>query len=113
MKVTVDSKKGLKTNLTVFVDKKIIGERMNLRLIELSKTVNLKGFRPGKVPAEVLRRQFGKAVYSEILEKILQETSTKALEEKKIKVAGQPKLCLLYTSPSPRDGLLSRMPSSA
>jgi len=94
MKVTVDSKKGLKTNLTVFVDKKIIGERMNLRLIELSKTVNLKGFRPGKVPAEVLRRQFGKAVYSEILEKILQETSTKALEEKKIKVAGQPKLDL-------------------
>ena len=94
MKVTVDSKKGLKTNLKVFVDKKTIDEKINLRLNELSKTANIKGFRPGKVPTDVLKRQFGKAVYGEVLEKILKETSTKALEEKKIKVAGQPKLDL-------------------
>ena len=94
MKVTVDSKKGLKTNLKVFVDKKTINEKIGARLIELSKTVNIKGFRPGKVPVDVLKRQFGKAVYGEVLEKILKETSTQALEEKKIKVAGQPKLDL-------------------
>ena len=92
MKVTVDSKKGLKTNLKVFIDKKTIEEKMSVRLSELSKTVNLKGFRPGKVPKEILKQQFGKAVYGEILEKILRETSTKAIEEKKIKVAGQPKI---------------------
>ena len=94
MKVTVDSKKGLKTNLKVFVDKKTIEEKIGVRLNELSKTVNLKGFRPGKVPVDVLKRQFGKVVYGEVLEKILKETSTQALEEKKIKVAGQPKLDL-------------------
>ena len=94
MKVTVDSKKGLKTNLKVFVDKKTIDEKIAARLVELSKTVNLKGFRPGKVPANVLKRQFGKAIYGEVLEKILKETSTQAIEEKKIKVAGQPKLDL-------------------
>ena len=94
MKITVDSKKGLKTNLKVFVDKKTIDDRMGARLIELSKTVNIKGFRPGKVPIDVLKRQFGKAIYGEVLEKVLKETSTKALEEKKIKVAGQPKLDL-------------------
>jgi trigger factor len=94
MKVTVDSKKGLKTNLKVFVDKKTIDDRIGARLIELSKTVNLKGFRPGKVPVDILKKQFGKAVYGEILEKVLKETSTKALEEKKIKVVGQPKLDL-------------------
>ena len=94
MKVTVDSKKGLKTNLKVFVDKKTINDRMGERLIELSKTVNIKGFRQGKVPVDVLKRQFGKAIYGEVLEKVLKETSTKALEEKKIKVAGQPKLDL-------------------
>ena len=94
MKVTVDSKKGLKTNLKVFVDKKTIEEKIGVRLTELSKTVNLKGFRPGKAPLNVLKRQFGKAVYGEVLEKILKETSTKALEEKKIKTAGQPKLDL-------------------
>ena len=94
MKVTVDSKKGLKTNLKVFVDKKTIEEKISTRLNELSKTVNIKGFRPGKVPVDVLKRQFGKAVYGEVLEKILKETSTRALEEKKIKIAGQPKLDL-------------------
>ena len=94
MKVTVESKKGLKTNLIVFLDKKPIQEKIGFRLNELSKEVNLKGFRPGKVPVEVLKRQFGKAVYGEVLQKILQETSSKAIEEKKIKVAGQPKLDL-------------------
>ena len=80
MKVTVDSKKGLRTNLKVFVDKKAIDERIGARLIELSKTVNLKGFRPGKVPVTVLKKQFGKAVYGEVLEKILRETSNQAIE---------------------------------
>jgi len=94
MKVTIDSKKGLKTNLTVSVDKKTIDEKIEVRLKELSKTMDLKGFRPGKVPVTVIKRQFGKAVYSEILEKILKETSTKAIEDKKIRIAGQPKLDL-------------------
>ena len=94
MKVTVDSKKGLKTNLKVFVDRKSIDEKIGTRLNELSKTVNIKGFRPGKVPVEVLKNQFGKAVYGEVLEKVLKETSSQAIEEKKIKIAGQPKLDL-------------------
>ena len=94
MKVTVDSKKGLKTKLKIFIDKKTIKERIQVRLLELSKTINLKGFRPGKVPPNVIKSQFGKAVYGEILEKILKETSEKAIKEQKIKVAGHPKVDL-------------------
>ena len=94
MKVTVDSKKGLKTNLKVFVEKKTIEEKIGIRLTELSKTVSIKGFRPGKVPTEVLKRQFGKAVYGEVIDKVLKETSTKALQDNKIKPAGQPKIDL-------------------
>jgi len=94
MKVTVDSKKGLKTDLRVTVDKKTINDQMLGRFEELKKTVNLKGFRPGKVPIEILKRQFGKAVYGEVLDKVLKESSTKALEDKKIKVVGQPKIDL-------------------
>ena len=94
MKVTVDSKKGLKTDLRVTVDKKTINDQMLGRFEELKKTVNLKGFRPGKVPIEILKRQFGKAVYGEVLDKVLKESSSKALEDKKIKVAGQPKIDL-------------------
>ena len=94
MKVTVDSKKGLKTELRVTVDKKTINDQMVGRFEELKKTINLKGFRPGKVPIEILKRQFGKAVYGEVLDKVLKESSGKALEDKKIKVAGQPKIDL-------------------
>ena len=94
MKVTIDSKKGLTTDLRVTVDKKTINDQIIGRFEELKKTVNLKGFRPGKVPVEILKRQFGKAVYGEILDKVLKESSTKALEDKKIKVAGQPKIDL-------------------
>ena len=94
MKVTVDSKKGLKTDLKVIIDKKTINDQMAGRFEELKKTINLKGFRPGKVPVEILKKQFGKAVYGEVLDKVLKETSTKALEDNKIKVAGQPKIDL-------------------
>ena len=61
---------------------------------EIKGSINLKGFRPGKVPRDILKRQFGKAVFSEVLDKVLKDTSTKALEENKIKPAGQPKLDL-------------------
>ena len=94
MKVTIDNKKGLKTDLKVFIDKKTMNGYMAEKYEELKKTVVLKGFRPGKVPLEVLKRQFGKAIYGEVLDKVLKETSTKALDEKKIKVAGQPKIDL-------------------
>ena len=94
MKVTVENKKGLNKDLKVFVDKKTMNTYMDEKYNEIKETVNLKGFRPGKVPKEILKRQFGKAVFSEVLDKILKETSTKALEENKIKPAGQPKLDL-------------------
>jgi trigger factor len=67
---------------------------MDEKYEEIKSTVNLKGFRPGKVPKEVLKRQFGKAVFGEVLDKVLKDTSAKALEENKIKPAGQPKLDL-------------------
>ena len=94
MKVTVENKKGLNKDIKVFVDKKTMNSYMDEKYEEVKSTVNLKGFRPGKVPREVLKRQFGKAIFSEVLDKVLKDTSTKALEENKIKPAGQPKLDL-------------------
>jgi trigger factor len=94
MKVTVENKKGLNKDIKVFIDKKTMSTYMDEKYEEIKSTVNLKGFRPGKVPREILKRQFGKAVFSEVLDKVLKDTSTKALEENKIKPAGQPKLDL-------------------
>jgi len=94
MKVTVENKKGLNKDLKVFVDKKTMNTYMDEKYEEIKSSVNLKGFRPGKVPREILKRQFGRAVFNEVLDKVLKDTSTKALEENKIKPAGQPKLDL-------------------
>ncbi len=94
MKVTVENKKGLNKDVKVFVDKKTINSYMDEKYEEIKDTVNLKGFRPGKVPREILKRQFGKAIFSEVLDKVLKDTTTKALEENRIKPAGQPKLDL-------------------
>ena len=94
MKVTIENKKGLNKDVKVFVDKKTMNNYMDEKYEEIKGTVNLKGFRPGKVPREVLKRQFGKAIFGEVLDKVLKETSTKALTENKIKPAGQPKLDL-------------------
>ena len=94
MKVTVENKKGLNKDIKVFIDKKTMDSYMDEKYAEIKNTVNLKGFRPGKIPREILKRQFGKAVFSEVLDKVIKDTSTKALEENKIKPAGQPKLDL-------------------
>ena len=94
MKVTVENKKGLNKDLKILIDKETMNSYMDEKYEEIKGTVNLKGFRPGKVPKEVLKRQFGKAVFGEVLDKVLKDTSTKALEENKIKPAGQPKLDL-------------------
>ena len=67
MKVTVENKKGLNKDVKVFVDKKTMNTYMDEKYEEIKGTVNLKGFRPGKVPREILKRQFGKAIFSEVL----------------------------------------------
>ena len=94
MKVRVNSKKGLKTTLSVLVDKKTIQTKLDKKLHELQHKVHLKGFRPGKVPPNVIKNQFGKAIYGEVIDSILKESSAKAIQDNKLKVAGQPKIDL-------------------
>ncbi len=94
MKVTVENKKGLNKDLKVFIDKKTMTTHFEEKYNEIKDKVVLKGFRPGKVPREILKRQFGQALMGEVLDKVLKETTTKALEDNKIKPAGQPKIDL-------------------
>ena len=92
MKVTVENKKGLEKAIKVIIDKKTIAEKLDTKFEEIKKDVVLKGFRPGKVPTVILKRQFGKAVYGEVIDNVLKDSTTKVLEENKIKPAGQPKI---------------------
>ena len=94
MKVQVQSKKGLKTTLSIIVDKAEIKKKLDDRLLELRNEIDLKGFRKGKVPPLVIKNQFGKAIYGDVIDKILKESTTKAIQDKKLKIAGQPKIDL-------------------
>ena len=94
MKVTVENKKNLEKNLKVLIDKTTINKELEQRYEQIKKDFVLKGFRPGKVPTDIIKKQFGKAVYGEVIDKILKESSAKALDEKKIRPALQPKIDL-------------------
>ena len=94
MKVTIENKKGLGKDIKVVVDKKTMDTYLEEKYDEIRKNYTLKGFRPGKAPREILKRQFGEAIMGEVLDKVLKETSTRALEENKIRPATQPKIDL-------------------
>ena len=59
MQVTEISNEGLRREYTVLIPKGDIEERMNYRLSEVGATVNVPGFRPGKVPLVILKKRFG------------------------------------------------------
>ena len=94
MKVTIENKKGLGKDIKVIVDKKTMDTYLEERYEEIRKNYTLKGFRPGKAPKEILKRQFGEAIMGEVLDKVLKDTSAKALQENKIRPATQPKIDL-------------------
>ncbi len=94
MKVTIENKKGLGKDIKIIVDKKTMDTYLDQKYNEIRKNYTLKGFRPGKAPREILKRQFGDAIMGEVLDKVLKDTSTKALEENKIRPAIQPKIDL-------------------
>lgn len=95
MQVTETSSEGLRREYSVVVPKEDIDGRMNERLVEVGGSVSVPGFRPGKVPMPVLKQRYGQAVRGEILEQTIQDTIQRALEEKDIRPAMEPKIDLV------------------
>jgi len=62
------------------------------RLQRMSRTVRLKGFRPGKVPVKVVRQQFGQQVRQEVLGDVMQSTFNEAVVQEKLTPAGGPRI---------------------
>ena len=79
------SSKGLESKLSVTITKKEIQKQIDTKLDEIKGTINLKGFRPGKAPKELLKKQFGKALYGEVIEKTLNETDLEQINNLIIK----------------------------
>ncbi|MGH1417383.1 MAG: trigger factor [Hyphomicrobiaceae bacterium] len=85
---------GLSRTLEVVVGAGELNERFDTRLGELRNTVQLKGFRKGKVPVTHLKKVYGKQVMAEILEQTVKETSSKAIQDREERAAAQPEIKL-------------------
>ncbi|MBM3538541.1 MAG: trigger factor [Alphaproteobacteria bacterium] len=92
MQVTEISNDGLKREFKVTIQSSDIQTKVDHRLEELGRTVNLPGFRPGKVPMPVLRKRFGTSVMGEVLERAVSDSSYQAMGERGLRPAMQPKI---------------------
>lgn len=92
MQITEASNEGLKRTLKVTVGAGELNERFTTRLDQVKDTVQLKGFRRGKVPVQHIRKVFGRSLMAEVVQQALEESSRKALDERKERPAFQPKI---------------------
>jgi len=94
MQVTETLNEGLRREFRVVVPAAELDAKVNQRLDELKDRVRLNGFRPGKVPAQHLKRVYGRAVMAEAIEAAVQEVNAKIVTDHGFKLAGQPKVTL-------------------
>ena len=92
MQIVEKSVEGLSRVYGVTVPAALLAEKVEARIAEITPTLNLKGFRPGKVPTGHVRRLFGKSLMSEIVEQTINETTQKVLSDNNLRPAGEPDL---------------------
>jgi trigger factor len=92
MQVKEVKNEGLSRELEVIVSAADIDSHTNERLLEVGKTLKVPGFRPGKVPMNILKQRYGKAVLGEVLEIAVNKATREALEQQNIRPAYQPKI---------------------
>ncbi|HZZ88133.1 MAG TPA: trigger factor [Caulobacteraceae bacterium] len=92
MQVTQISGEGLSRVYGIKIGADELGEKLEAKIKEIAPQLNLRGFRPGKVPAAHVKRIYGKALMGEVVEQTLDETSKQVLEDNGLRVAAQPDL---------------------
>lgn len=94
MQVTETLNEGLKRELKVVVPAVQLEARLSQRLVDMSKQAKIRGFRPGKVPVNHLRKLYGKSVMAEVLQEAVDTSSREALSQQNLKPAYQPEIGL-------------------
>jgi trigger factor len=94
MQVTETAAAGLKREYRVVVPATDLEAKVNERLDDLKGRVQLRGFRPGKVPVAHLKRLYGKSAMAEVIEAAVQEANTKIVNDHGFKLAIEPKVVL-------------------
>ncbi|HEX6839979.1 MAG TPA: trigger factor [Stellaceae bacterium] len=92
MQITETNAEGLKHEFKVTIGADDIARRVETRLNEIGRQVKLPGFRPGKVPITVLKKRYGPSVMGEVIERAVNDSSSEAMREHKLRPALQPKV---------------------
>lgn len=92
MQIVEKSGEGLNRVYGVTVPVALLAEKLEARIKEIAPTLNVKGFRPGKVPAAHVRRLYGKALMSEVVQASLNESTQKIMTDNNLRPAGEPEL---------------------
>jgi len=92
MQIVEKSGEGLSRIYGVTVPVADLTEKLEARIAEITPTLNIKGFRPGKVPLAHVRRLYGKALMGEVVEQTLSETTQKVISDNNLRPAGEPDL---------------------
>ena len=92
MQIVEKSGEGLSRVYGVTVPVADLNERLEARIVEITPQLNIKGFRPGKVPAAHVRRLHGKALMAEVVEQTISETTQKVLADNNLRPAAEPDL---------------------
>ncbi|MBF7683279.1 trigger factor [Acinetobacter sp. B5B] len=92
MQVTTEAVSGVARRLNVSVPTSRINEQFEARLKRTAKTAKINGFRKGKIPLNVVRREFGASVYQEVVNDIIRDTVFEAIQQEKINAVGMPNI---------------------
>jgi trigger factor len=94
MQVTETGAAGLKREYRVVVPATDLAARVSERIDDLKGRVQLRGFRPGKVPASHLKKLYGKSAMAEVIEAAVREANSKIVSDNGLKLATEPKVVL-------------------
>lgn len=92
MKISETRAEGLIREYAIVISAAEIDEQVAAKLAELATTVNMPGFRPGKAPAALIKKQYGRALLGEAMEESVNSALQKTLDENKLRPALQPKV---------------------
>jgi trigger factor len=92
MMVSVETLPGLERRIEVSVPATRVRQQVDARLLKVSRTVRIKGFRPGKAPIHVVRKHYGPQVREEVVSDLIRETFAEALRQEKLMPAGGPRI---------------------
>ena len=94
MKVSVLKQEGLTRELEVTVPAATILKNVEAQLVIYGQKAKIAGFRPGKIPMPILKKNYGRMILGEVLDKTVQDSMANALREQDIRPAMQPKIAL-------------------